>query len=223
MTLLRSSSGLHVLILIMFSFFVSLNLKISSTFQDLPKNHLGNECFPGLFAVLENNKIPGFSGPIRTLIITVHVLDSEQCLFVAKVCEANARIVRYMSDERRNHLLCSPHRLKQKIETACSIGLITNRCSGKLFLGRNENWTREGGGNWAYSQYYYLYMSSVFAANLPVTEGKKIASRTKNDVVMSDLTSPSNSPACTPGETSFFLRYLLFQLSTNTHKEFVCN
>lgn len=31
------------------------------------------------------------------------------------------RIVLYMSGERRSHLLCSPHRLKQKIDTARSI------------------------------------------------------------------------------------------------------
>ena len=51
-------------------------------------------------------------------------------------------------------------------------------------------------------------------ANLPVTEGKKIANRMKKDVDMSDLTSPSYSPAFTPGDTSSLLRYLLFQLST---------
>jgi len=51
-----------------------------------------------------------------------------------------------------------------------------------------------------------------------VTEGKKIANRMKKDVVMSDLTSPWYSPAVTPGETSSFLRYLLFQLSTNIEK-----
>lgn len=57
-------------------------------------------------------------------------------------------------------------------------------------------------------------LSSIFTANLPVTEGKKIANRMKKDVVMSDLTSPWYSPAFTPGETSSFLRYLLSQLST---------
>ena len=50
--------------------------------------------------------------------------------------------------------------------------------------------------------------------NPPVTEGKKIASKMKNDVVMSDLTSPLYEPASIPGTTSSFLRYLLFQLST---------
>ena len=50
---------------------------------------------------------------------------------------------------------------------------------------------------------------------LPVTEGKKIAKRIKNEVVTSDLTSPSYEPASTPGETSSFFRYLLFQLSTS--------
>lgn len=41
----------------------------------------------------------------------------------------------------------------------------------------------------------------------------------KKDVVMSDLTSPWYSPAFTPGETSSFLRYLLFQLSTKIEKK----
>ena len=54
---------------------------------------------------------------------------------------------------------------------------------------------------------------------LPVTEGKKIAKRIKNEVVTSDLTSPSYAPASTPGETSSFFRYLLFQLSiSNANK-----
>lgn len=52
-----------------------------------------------------------------------------------------------------------------------------------------------------------------------MTEGKKIASRMKKDVVMSDLTSPWYLPAFTPGETSSFLRYLLFQLSTKIKKK----
>ena len=54
---------------------------------------------------------------------------------------------------------------------------------------------------------------------LPVTEGKKIAKRIKNEVVTSDLTSPSYEPASTPGETSSFFRYLLFQLSTSNANE----
>ena len=54
---------------------------------------------------------------------------------------------------------------------------------------------------------------------LPVTEGKKIAKRIKNEVVTSHLTSPSYSPASTPGETSSFFRYLLFQLSTSNANE----
>ena len=54
---------------------------------------------------------------------------------------------------------------------------------------------------------------------LPVTEGKKIAKRIKNEVVTSDLTSPSYAPASIPGETSSFFRYLLFQLSTSNENE----
>ena len=54
---------------------------------------------------------------------------------------------------------------------------------------------------------------------LPVTDGKKIAKRIKNEVVTSDLTSPSYAPASTPGETSSFFRYLLFQLSTSNANE----